>query len=97
MSQTAAPSTPPSSFTATPPSKTPLTVSIVIGIAGLFLFLASQVCVTTAAAIWAIGGYLHLGLAGFAVLCLVLVPAALYLCWKILVMAIEAERDPANN
>jgi len=75
----------------------PLNFGIVTGIAGLFLFLATQVFTVTGAAIWAIGNYFHFGRTGFAVLGVVLVPAALYLCWKILVMAIEAERDPANN
>ncbi|GAB4349755.1 MAG: hypothetical protein Kow0026_05350 [Oricola sp.] len=75
----------------------PLTFSIVTGIAGLFLFLATQVWIVTGATIWAVGSYLHFGRTGFAILGAALVPAALYLCWKILVMAVEAERDPANN
>jgi len=97
MSQNAAPSTPlPASQTAET-AKLPLTFSIAIGIAGLFLFLATQVCMVTGAAIWAIGGYFQFGVTGFTVLGIAMAPGALYLCWKILVMAIEAERDPANN
>lgn len=68
-----------------------------MGIVGLFLFLATQVCIVTGAAIWAIGGYFQFGMTGFAVLGMAMAPVALYLCWKILVMAVDAERDPANN
>lgn len=78
-------------------ARLPLTAGIVFGIAGLFTFLASQIFVIAAAAVWAIGGYLHLGLTGFEVLGgLVGLPAA-YVCWQVLRMAIDAERDPANN
>ena len=75
----------------------PLSFSVILGIGGMFLFLASQICVVAAAAVWAIGGYLHLALTGFLILIAILAAPALYLCWKVLVMAISAERDPENN
>ncbi len=77
--------------------KMPLTPAMVIGIAGLFLFLSSQILIAAGAVVWAVGGYLHFGLTGFAVLSAALAPPVLYLWWKILVMAISAERDPVNN
>jgi len=97
MSQSAAPShsLPVSQTPQT--AKLPITASIVFGILGLFVFLATQICIVAGAAIWAIGGYFHFGRTGFAVLGALLLPVVLYLCWKILVMAINAERDPANN
>lgn len=77
--------------------KMPLTLSIVIGVAGLFLFLSSQIVVATGAAVWAVDAYFHLGTTGLLVLGgLAAIPVG-YACWKILVMAIAAERDPANN
>ncbi|TCD14299.1 hypothetical protein [Oricola cellulosilytica] len=79
------------------PEKVPLSFHVVIGIGGLFLFLASQICIVAVAAVWAIGGYLHLALTGFLVLIAILGAPALYLCWKVLVMTISAERDPENN
>ncbi|MFZ2100311.1 MAG: hypothetical protein WAU86_07085 [Oricola sp.] len=75
----------------------PLTASMIIGIAGLFLFLSTQVVVAAGAAIWAAGMALHLGLAGFVILTAIGAVPAGYACWRILVMAISAERDPANN
>jgi hypothetical protein len=77
--------------------KMPLTPAMAIGIAGLFLFLSSQILIAAGAVVWAVGGYLHFGLTGITVLTAVLAPPVLYLCRKILVMAISAERDPANN
>lgn len=97
MSHTAAPSNPlPASSTAGP-DKAPLTFAMIIGIAGLTVFLDTQICIVAGAAVWAISGYFHFGRAGFATLGMVTAPATLYLCWKILIMAIDAERDPANN
>lgn len=79
------------------PAKLPLSLSILFGIAGLFLFVSTQIMIAAGAAIWAIGGYFHLGIAGFSVLATLLAVPALYACWRVLVMAIDAERDPANN
>jgi hypothetical protein len=75
----------------------PLSPAILIGITGLFLFLASQILALGVAAVWAISGYYHLRLAGLIAVGGVIVTPALYACWKILVLAIAAERDPANN
>jgi hypothetical protein len=97
MSQDAAHSTALPASPIPEPAKLPLTFSIVMGIAGLFVFLATQIGIVAGAAIWAIGGYFHFGRTGFAILVSALAPVALYLCRKILVMAVEAERDPANN
>lgn len=75
----------------------PITFPIVVGIAGIFLFVLSQMLVVAGAAVWAIGGYFHFHLVGFAVLvALVSLPVG-FGSWKVLLMAIEAERDPANN
>jgi hypothetical protein len=79
------------------PHKVPLTFGIIAGIVGIFLFLATQICAATGAAIWAFAAYFHYGITGISILSLLLVPPALYACWKILVMAINAERDPENN
>ena len=97
MSQPAAPSTSPSLPDLSAIEKLPLTPSIVIGIAGLFLFLASQLCVLAGATVWAVSGYFHFGTTGVAVLVTVFAAPTVFACWKILVMAIEAERDPVNN
>jgi|GEM_PF-1290257 len=75
----------------------PITLPILIGIAGMVLFILSQMLVVAGAAVWAIGGYFHFHLVGFAVLAgLACVPVG-FGSWKVLLMAIEAERDPANN
>ena len=52
------------------PSNQPLpyTLPIIIGIAGMVLFILSQMLVVAGAAVWAIGGYFHFHLIGFAVL-----------------------------
>lgn len=75
----------------------PITLPIVVGIIGMVLFILSQMLVVAGAAVWAIGGYFHFHLIGFAVLAaLVSLPVG-FGSWKVLWMAIEAERDPANN
>lgn len=90
----------PSPVSSTPrhrPDQLPLTVAMVIGIAGMFLFLSSQILVFAGAIVWAIGATLGLGLAGFSVLGAAIGLPACWLCWRVFVMAVEAERDPANN
>ncbi|MCI5077222.1 hypothetical protein [Oricola sp.] len=79
------------------PAQLPLTAAMIFGIAGLFLFLSSQILVIAAAVIWAVGTSLHLAIAGFSVLGTAVGAPVAWLIWKILVMAIQAERDPANN
>lgn len=75
----------------------PLSLPILIGITGMVLFVVSQMLVVTGLAIWAIGGYFHLHLIGFSILiALASIPVGLA-SWKVLIMAIAAERDPANN
>lgn len=75
----------------------PITLPIAIGIVGIVLFIMSQMLVVAAAAIWAIGGYFHFHLIGFAVLAAIACLPVGFGSWKVLRMAIEAERDPANN
>ena len=75
----------------------PISLPIVIGIAGMFLFILSQMLVVAGAAVWAIGGYFHFHLLGFAVLAAIACLPVGFGSWKVLRMAIEAERDPANN
>jgi len=81
------------------PSNQPLpyTLPIIIGIAGMVLFILSQMLVVAGAAVWAIGGYFHFHLIGFAVLAAIASLPVGFGSWKVLLMAIEAERDPANN
>jgi hypothetical protein len=59
--------------------------------------MASQICIVTAAAIWAFSAYLHFGTTATGVLAAILAPPALYACWRVFWMAIAAERDPDNN
>jgi len=75
----------------------PITLPIFIGIAGMVLFILSQMLVVAGAAVWAIGGYFHFHLVGFAVLIGIVSLPVGFGSWKVLLMAIEAERDPANN
>lgn len=96
MSHDAAHSPSPAGLPAVP-ARLPLTPAIIFGIAGLFTFVASQIWIAAAAAVWAIGGYFHFGLTGFEVLAVAFGLPALYACWKVLRLAIEAERDPANQ
>jgi len=75
----------------------PITLPIAIGIAGIVLFILSQMLVVAGAAVWAIGGYFNFHLVGFAVLVAIACLPVGFGSWKVLLMAIEAERDPANN
>lgn len=83
--------------TSSTPAPLPLTASMVIGIIGLFSFLSSQILVLAGAVVWALGAYLHLARTGLTALGVVIGVPVAWLCWKVLTMAISAERDPANN
>ena len=75
----------------------PITLPIAIGIAGIFLFILSQMLVVAGVTVWAIGGYFHFHLVGFAVLAALACLPVGFGSWKVLWMAVDAERDPANN
>ena len=82
---------------AQPDIRMPMTVPIAIGIAGMFLFVVSQMVVVAGAAVWAVGEYFHFHLIGFALLIALASLPVGFGSWKVLLLAIAAERDPANN
>ena len=81
-----------------PPSATstplpPLTTAAAIMAAlGLILFVDLEIVAAAAAAIWSLTGYFQLPLGVATTLAVVIGLAALWLCWKVAVLAVAAER-----
>ena len=57
------------------------------------VFVDLHILAVAGAAIWAFGSTLHFGLVGLAAVGAIIGAPALWACWKIGVMALEAERD----
>ena len=84
---------------AVPPSRpsVPVTFSIVMGVIGVTIFVATEAFAAAAAGAWAISGLLHLGQSVALVLLVAFGLVAMIATAKTAMMAWAAERHPDNN
>ncbi len=69
----------------------------VLAALGAIVLIGSEIWLVAFAALWALHGWLAANLAMDIILCIAILPAAIWATWKTIVMSIEAERDPENQ
>ncbi len=79
------------------PAQAPLSLGLVIGVAGVFLLVSSEIVVAATAAVWAAAGLLHLGHAATWTLAAIAAMIVLYAMAQVLRLAIASERDINNQ
>jgi hypothetical protein len=74
-----------------------ITFTSIAGAVSVTLFIASEIIVAAAAAVWSIAGYFHLSQPLVVLLTACIGAPAIWGCWKVAKLAFDAETDPANN
>jgi hypothetical protein len=82
--------------TTTPPRRV-ITLGSLIGIVSATALVDLLILTFAFVALWSVGAYLRMSAVPFAVSAAVILIPTVWACFKVALLAFEAETDPANN
>ncbi|GAB4521469.1 MAG: hypothetical protein Tsb0019_22890 [Roseibium sp.] len=74
-----------------------ITIGSLIGIVSATALVDLLILTFAFVALWAVGAYLRMSAVPFAVFSAVILIPTVWACYKVALLAFEAETDPANN